>query len=181
MPSKNRPEDWNLFSPKAPRRGGPFTALGQVLLVLVVFSLLGAGGVYVTRYREQQTASVSATVTAFAPTREALINATAEVRTGQTATLEAATAQLAAEAIGSGAVTGNGELFGDPINREVVGQVVPGDQILFLEERLVGGVPWFRIRITEASAERSDGAAANDAEGWVEGIILSQPTPVAVP
>lgn len=181
MPSKNRPEDWNLFSPKAPRRGGPFTALGQILLILLVFSLLGAGGVYVTRYREQQTASVNATVTAMAPTREALINATAEIRTGQTATLEAATAQIVAEAIGTGTVTGNGELFGDPVNREVVGQVVPGDQILFLEERLVGGASWFRIRITEASAERGDGTAANGAEGWVESIILSEPTPIEEP
>lgn len=87
MPSKIRPGDWDrLFAPNAPRRGGPLRALVTTFITLILIVLIAVGGIYLTRYRAQQTASLIATATAIAPTVQARDTQTAAAATAATAT-----------------------------------------------------------------------------------------------
>ncbi len=85
--SKIHPGDWDrLFAPNGPRRGGPLRALVNVLLTIVTITLLGAGGAFAIKYRNDQNAARIATVTAVAPTLVAIQTQTAEAITNATAT-----------------------------------------------------------------------------------------------
>jgi hypothetical protein len=62
------------------------------------------------------------------------------------------------------------------VDDTVIGLIYPGDQVIFLEEQLVGGDSWFRIRVTDVAGDRSGGVGPGT-EGWASSILLSPPTP----
>ena len=189
MASKIRPDDWDrLFAPNAPRRGGPLAALAVVLLVGLLIGLLGAAGVLAVDYRNQQIAHAIATATAVAPTRAALLTATAQAEQQALATNTAlrtatAIAHQSTATLGIGVVTNGGNLRREPrvVADTVIGQIIAGDQVMFLEERMVGGETWFRIRLTNPVGNRGATAAPAGAEGWASATLLSQPTPMPTP
>lgn len=191
MPSKIRPTDWDrLFAPNAPRRGGPSRALANVLIALVIVVLLGAGTIYAVRFQAKRVADQIATATAIAPTLQALnAQATATVLSG-TATREAqrtATAIAgqppADAALGVGVVANGGNLRREPrvAPDTVIGLIWPGDEIAFLEESLVGGQSWFRIRVTKPATNRGGQGVEAGIDGWASASLLSPPTPVPTP
>jgi hypothetical protein len=190
VPSKIRPTDWDrLFAPNAPRRGGPLRALANVLIALVIVVLLGAGTIYAIRFQAKRVADQIATATAIAPTLQALnATATATILSG-TATREAqgtATAvarQPPATALGVGVVANGGNLRKEPrvAPDTVIGLIWPGDEIAFLEESLVGGQSWFRIRVTKPATNRGGQGVEAGTDGWASASLLSPPTPVPTP
>ncbi|NJO83114.1 MAG: SH3 domain-containing protein [Blastochloris sp.] len=183
MPSKIRPDDWDrLFAPNAPRRGGPLRVLLNLMLVVLILGLFGAGAVFARNFSQELTASRIATVTAVAPTIYALQTTTREAQLQRTATREAqsgatiiAQQTLVPAGIGVGVATSGGNLRSEPrvVPETVLGQIASGAQVTFLEERLVGGETWFRVRLATAS-----GTLAAGAEGWASATLLSRPTPV---
>ena len=195
MPSKIDPGDWDhLFAPNAPRRGGPLRALVNVLVLALVLILIGAGTIYAIRYRNQQYANAVATATVVAATVRPLQTQTAQAITQAeqraTATTEAqrtATVQAAhptpEPGIGVGAVVRGGNLRSEPRLEAatVIGLIWPGDQIIFLERRDVGGQAWYRIRVTKEAANRGGAGVPAGTAGWASGTLLSQPSPVATP
>jgi hypothetical protein len=184
VPSKIRPGDWDrLFAPNASRRGGPLRALMTMLITLVLIVVVAAGGLYLVRYRAQQTASLIATATAVAPTIQAretqtaaaVANATATRVAQRTATVVAAQPQI----LGVGTVTNGGNLRSEPrvAPETVLGLVWPGDEIAFLEQRDVDGQVWFRIRVTREAGNRGGQGVPATTEGWASATLLSQPAP----
>jgi hypothetical protein len=191
VPAKIRPGDWDrLFAPNAPRRGGPLRALVNVLLLFVVIALLGAGSVFAVGYRNQRIASQTATLEAVAPTL--IARATQTVSAATAAADARATARTATgvasrptpeSTLGSGLVTSGGNLRKEPrvAPDTVIGLLWAGDQVTFLEEQLVGGQSWFRVRLVTPATNRGGEGVGPGTVGWVSGTLLSQPTPVAQP
>ncbi|HEU4323018.1 MAG TPA: SH3 domain-containing protein [Roseiflexaceae bacterium] len=179
MSIKIRPEDWDyLFAPDAPRRGGPLRALVHVLVTLLVLGLLGGGASYALRLTEERAAANRAAATALAAT-------VYPIRTATALALAQATAQAAAAPtptptvpiLGVGTVQNGGNLRSEPrvAPETVQGQIWPGDQIEFLEESLVGGQSWFRIRVTAPATNRGGPGVEAGTVGWAAGSLLSAP------
>ncbi len=188
MPSKIRPGDWDrLFAPNAPRRGGPLRALVTTFITLILIVLIAVGGIYLTRYRAQQTASLIATATAIAPTVQARDTQTAAAATAATATRVAQrTATVVAaqpQPLGIGVVANGGNLRKEPriAPETVIGQIWTGDEITFLEQSDVDGQVWFRIRVTKAADNRGGQGVPVGTDGWASATLLSQPTPAPAP
>jgi hypothetical protein len=186
VPAKIHPGDWDrLFAPNAPRRGGPLRALVNVLITIIMITLLGVGGVFAIKYRNDQIASQIATATAIAPTialiqtqRAAEIaNATATRVASRTAT--AIAKQPTPEAlIGAGIVTSGGNLRREAPAGAVIGLLWEGDEVNLLQEQQVGGQTWFRIRLIKPAPNRGGDGVAAGTVGWASGSLLSPPTPV---
>jgi hypothetical protein len=186
VPSKIRPDDWDrLFAPNSPRRGGPLRALFNIMILVLALALFGAGAVFARNFSQELTEARIATATAIAPTIYVLQTTTREAQLQRTATREAGSAAttiarqtLVPAGIGVGVVTNGGNLRSEPrvVPETVIGQIASGAQVTFLEERLVGGETWFRIRLTAAS-----GSVAAGTEGWASSSLLSRPTPVPTP
>lgn len=191
MPAKIRPDDWDrLFAPDAPRRGGPLAALVHVLVALLLIGLLGAGGFYAWAVREQQLAvraAAIATATTVAATEGPAQTATAASIENATSVVETATVlaltPTAVEGLGVGVVISGGNLRSEPriADDTQIGLIWPGDQIVFLEELLVGGTSWFRIRVIAPAPDRAGEGVPADTEGWASGTLLSSPTPAPAP
>ncbi len=189
MPPTMRPDDWDrLFAPNAPRRGGPLRALANVLIALVLVGLMAGGGVFLINARNRQIASANATATAVAPTIAAYLTATAQTQTRveatraalRTATVTARTPQATAEvALGLGVVTRSGNIRSAPSldSQTIIGQVWAGDQVVFLEQRQVGDVTWFRVRLARPADNRGGAGVAPGTVGWASSVLLSPPTP----
>jgi hypothetical protein len=185
VPAKIHPGDWDrLFAPNAPRRGGPLRALVNVLITIIVITLLGAGGAFAIRYRNDQIASQIATATAIAPTRAAIQTQTADAIANATATRVASRTATAVAGqptpepmIGVGTVASGGNLRQEPPNGAVIGLIWPGDEITFLQEQQVGGQTWFRIRLVQPAANRGGEGVAAGTVGWASATLLSPPTP----
>ncbi|GAB4210559.1 MAG: SH3 domain-containing protein [Roseiflexaceae bacterium] len=179
MSIKIRPEDWDhLFAPDGPRRGGPLRALVHVLATLLVLGLLGAGATYALRLTEERVASQRATATAIAATVYPARTATALALAQATAQAAAVPTPTTIPILGVGTVQNGGNLRSEPrvAPETVLGQIWPGDQIEFLEESLVGGQSWFRIRVTTAAATRGGPGVDAGTIGWAAASLLSQPT-----
>lgn len=187
MPPRVDPRDWDrLFRRGVPPRGGPLRALGVLLIVGATLGLLGGGAIFALRFGVERTrlsnaATATAAVTVSA---QAMANATADAV--RTATAQAALAAVtptstpspAAVIIGRGSVVAGGNLRSEPVvvPETVIGQVCPGDQIDFLEERIIGeNARWFRITLTQLAADCTPERAPLGSEGWVSSLLLSQP------
>ncbi len=182
MASKIDPGDWDrLFAPNAPRRGGPLRALGTLLLIGLVLALVSVGATYAINLRERQVAASIATATSFAATN---VPAQTAAAIAETATFDARMAARTATAVakptpvpilGVGAVNRNGNLRREPrvAPETVIGQIWVGDQIEFLEQRDVGGQPWYRVRITRPAPSRGGEGVAAGTEGWASASLLS--------
>jgi hypothetical protein len=191
VPAKIRPGDWDrLFAPDAPRRGGPLRALVNLVLIFIAIALIGGGGVFAVDYRNQRIASQHATAQIVAPT---LIARATQTASAATAAADARVAARTATALagkptpesmlGSGVVTSGGNLRKEPrvAPDTVIGLLWAGDQVALLEEQLVAGQSWFRIRLVEPAPNRGGDGVAAGTTGWASGTLLSQPTPIAKP
>ena len=191
MPAKIRPGDWDrLFAPNAPRRGGPLRALLNLVLIFVTIGLIGAGSAFAVNYRNERIATQNATLEAVAPT---LIARATQTTTAATAAADARIAARTATALanqptaeatlGNGLVTSGGNLRKEPrvAPDTVIGLLWTGDQVTFLEEQLVGGQSWFRVRLVTPATNRGGEGVEPGTVGWVSGTLLSRPTPVAQP
>lgn len=183
MPSKARPEDWDiLFAPNAPRRGGPGRALVHVLTALLLLGLVSGGGVYAIRWNGQRIASANATATVVLATAFPLQTARAVTQTAvaaqASATAVARRQPTAVPELGVGSVLRGGNLRREPrvAPDTVLGLIYTGDAITFLEQRSVDGQPWFRIRVTRPADNRSGEGVPAGAEGWASATLLSPPT-----
>ncbi|RRR71713.1 MAG: SH3 domain-containing protein [Candidatus Viridilinea halotolerans] len=186
MPPRVDPRDWDrLFRPGAPKRGGPLRALINLVIVGAIFSLLGGGaifafsfGIETTRMNNAATATAAVTATA-----RAVAAATASVaNTATAAALALATPTPdptpTLEAIGMGSVTNGGNLRSEPVvaPETVIGQICPGDQFAFLEERLFGAdVRWYRIAILVTAEDCTPERVPVGTEGWASGLLLTPP------
>lgn len=186
MPPTISPNDWDrLFRSNAPRRGGPLRALANLLLIGAVIILLGGGSFIALRFgfaRAQQSAAQTAESS---QTRVAAVMAT------QTAQATAATAAAAPttlpatptagpeQRIGRSAVTAGGNLRSQPVlaPETVIGQICVGDQVDVLEQRDAGGGTWYRIRLTQATADCSAQRVTIGSLGWASSTLLAPVTP----
>lgn len=186
MPAKIDPNDWDrLFAPDAPRRGGPLQVLVNLLIIGAVFGILTYGALFVLERRTQQTAALIAAATSVAATTIPQQTATAQSATSTAVALTAAQTATAAalpagppEVLGTGTVVRGGNLRTEPrvAPETVVGLIWPGDQIQFLEPREVDGQFWYRIRITQAAADRPGAGVDTGTEGWASATLLSEVT-----
>lgn len=168
MPSKIRPDDWDrLFTPNAPRRGGPLRALGMTLAALVVLALLGIGGVFAANVREQRFAQAVATATSAAATAIPERTAAAQAELNATATLVAAraataTAQSQPPAL-TASVANGGNVREAPVSGTPLDQVRAGEVVQLLEKSADGS--WFKVTYTRAGQPAI--------VGWVSKTLLS--------
>lgn len=186
MPPINDPRDWErLFRPNAQRRGGPLRALGIVLLLGTVLIVVGGGGTFAVRYGLEQS-RINAALTAEAVgTQQAAIIATRTARSiAQTATtaalLLAETPTAEGPSLGRGTVVAGGNLRREPVvaDETVLGQICPGDELVFLEQTtLASGAVWYRIRLTALAADCTPQRMGLDSEGWASSTLLSAPSP----
>jgi hypothetical protein len=158
-----------------------------MLISLTLIVVVAAAGIYLTRYRAQQTASLIATATAIAPTIQARDTQTAAAATAGTATRVAQrTATVVAaqpQPLGVGVVANGGNLRREPriAPETVIGLLWSGDEITFLEQSDVGGQVWFRIRVTKVADNRGGEGVPVGTDGWASATLLSQPTPAPAP
>ena len=152
MPSKIRPDDWDrLFAPNAPRRGGPLRALVNILIVVVVIALLGAGTTYALNLRQERFAQAVASATAIAPTTAAIRTATALAQQQATATLVTARTATALAKLPTptqegtliATVANGGNVREAPINGRPLDQINAGETIQLLEMSKDGG--WLKV------------------------------------
>jgi hypothetical protein len=180
MPAKVRPEDWDAhFSVSATRRGGPLRALANVLLFGLGIALLGVGGFFGLRFRDQIQQAGVATATAqarAAATQAVLAQQTAEAREQALVPTATTVATIAPEpTLGDGEVRQGGNLRSEPrvVPETVIGLIYPGDKVVFLEEQTVDGTAWFRVRVTEPALSRAGQGVAPGTEGWASSLLLS--------
>lgn len=188
MPPHADPHDWDrLFRPKAPHRGGPVRALVNVLIAGAIIALLGgvaflAMGANATRTIASSTATAQAVETSNAAvitsnTAHALVatvTPTATVRRTATPTVLAEPAR-----IGRSSVVKGGNLRRQPVvsAETVVGQVCIGDLVDVLEENtLAGGARWYRIRVTQVTADCTAERVSVGSLGWASSALLAPPT-----
>jgi DNA-binding transcriptional regulator YdaS (Cro superfamily) len=187
MPPRVDPRDWDrLFRRGVPQRGGPLRALGVLLIVGATLGLLGGGAIFALRFGVERTRLNNAATATAAVTATAQAIASATEAAARTATAQAALAAVTptsvpeptAVIIGRGSVLAGGNLRSEPVvvPETVIGQVCPGDQIDFLEERVVGeNARWFRIVLTQLAADCTPERAPLGREGWVSSTLLSAP------
>jgi hypothetical protein len=171
VPSKIRPDDWDrLFAPNAPRRGGPLRALVNILIVVVVIALLGAGTTYLLNLRQERFAQAVASATAIAPTTAAIRTATALAQQQATATLVSARTATALaklptptqEGTLTATVANGGNVREAPINGRPLDQINAGETIQLLEKSKDGG--WFKVTYVRNGATIT---------GWVSRTLLA--------
>lgn len=189
MPPRADPRDWDrLFRPGAPKRGGPLRALSTLLIVGAAIGLLVGGAFFALRFGVERTRTSNATTATAAITATARAEATATAAVARTATAAAALAAVTSTSeptpapaiIGRGSVIGGGNLRREPVvaPETVIGQICPGDQVDFLEERTLGdGARWFRITITQVTADCTPERVSLGSQGWASGLLLSEPGP----
>ncbi len=184
LPAKVDPRDWDrLFRAGAPQRGGPLRVLANVLLFGTVLGLLGGAAFFGLRFgvdRLQQNAQATQVAV---ETQNSQTLATRTARALETVTAEAiaaATPVAPAETpIGSGAVLAGGNLRSEPVlgPETIIGQICPGDQIIFLEQRAVDAGSWYRIRVIQAAASCAANHVTVGSSGWASSTLLTPPTP----
>jgi SH3 domain-containing protein len=171
VPSKIRPDDWDrLFAPNAPRRGGPLRALVNILIVVVVIALLGAGTTYALNLRQERFAQAVASATAIAPTTAAIRTATALAQQQATATLVTARTATALaklptptqEGTLTATVANGGNVREAPINGRPLDQINAGETIQLLEKSKDGA--WFKVTYVRNGATIT---------GWVSRTLLT--------
>jgi hypothetical protein len=167
VPSKINPKDWdNLFTPNAPRRGGPLRALLNILATLILLALLGGVAVFLLNVREERTAQAIATATSFAATNIPLRTTTAQAELDTAATaMTARTASAAATptpAPLTASVTNGGNVRESPVSGQPLDQVQAGETVQLLEKNQ--GASWFKITYNR------NGQAIT---GWVSRTLLT--------
>jgi hypothetical protein len=194
MPLKADPRDWDrLFRPNAPRRGGPLRVFANVMMLLVVISILGVGGVFASR--QISVAQQAAAVTAEARATQASAAATAASATAaavalaNTATTEAlrTPTEVAPDAtsapvpsLGRSVVINGGNLRSEPVvvPETVIGQICANDEVEVLEDRTVeGGARWYLIRVTNAPVNCTAQRVSIGSSGWASSTLLAPVTP----
>jgi len=165
--SKINPNDWDrLFTPNAPRRGGPLRALLNVIGAMVLIALLSGGAVFLLNVRAERFAQAVATATSAAATALPLRTATAQAELGATATVVAArTATAVAQptpAPLTASVANGGNVREAPVNGRPLGQVSAGETVQLLEKNQDGS--WFKIAFTR------DGQSIT---GWISKTLLT--------
>lgn len=181
MSGKIRNDDWErLFGPHAPRRGGPLRVLANVLLAVVIIAALGAGTVFLLRYRDQQQVIARANATALAATMQPLATATTLAQT-QTAAAVIAAQTAAAQptavgGLGVSLISQGGNLRREPAiaDDNIIGLLWAGDEVALLEQRDIGGQVWYRVQVLTPAANRAGEGAAAGVEGWASALLLSQ-------
>lgn len=183
---KADPRDWDrLFHPRARRRGGPLTVFAILLLTGVLLVLL-SGTAYLALLRIGQARELAATQAVQATTAAANVfsqrTATAQAEaTATAAALAAATPTVAPEVlIGRSSVLNDANLRSEPVvsDETVIGQICAGDQVDVIEQRTVEtGDLWYRIRLTQASANCSPQRVSLGSIGWTSATLLSPPAP----
>jgi hypothetical protein len=171
VPSKIRPDDWDrLFAPNAPRRGGPLRALVNILIVVVVIALLGAGTTYALNLRQERFAQAVASATAIAPTTAAIRTATALAQQQATATLVTARTATALAKLPTptqegtliATVANGGNVREAPINGRPLDQINAGETIQLLEKSKDGG--WLKVTYVRNGTTIT---------GWVSRTLLT--------
>lgn len=166
MSSKIRPDDWDrLFTPNAPRRGGPLRTLANLVITAVVLALLGAGGVWAAGVREQRLVQAIATATASAATAIPQRTAAAQAELNATATLVAARTATAVAKQAVAELTANvfngGNVRAEPVSGTPIDQVKAGEIVRLLGKNQDS--TWFKISYTR------DGQAIT---GWISRTLL---------
>jgi hypothetical protein len=189
MPPRADPRDWDrLFRPGAPQRGGPLRALANLLIIGTTIGLLVGGAFFALRFGFERTRISNATTATAAIIATAQAETTATAAVARTATAAAALAAATPTSaptptpaiIGRGNVIGGGNLRREPVvsPETVIGQICPGDQVEFLEERAPGdGTRWFRITITQVADNCSPQRVTLGSQGWASELLLSEPGP----
>lgn len=186
MPPKASPNDWDrLFRPNAPRRGGPFRALANLLLVGTAVGILGGGAFFALRFGFQRAQQGAALTAERAATSNAQVLATRTAR-ALAATAPAATPVATAPAatippvIGQSSVVAGGNLRSQPVIADdtIIGQICVGDQVDLLEQTTAAdGALWYRIRLTTAAANCSPQRVSIGSVGWASSTLIAPPTP----
>lgn len=175
------PRDWDrLFRPNTPRRGGPLRVLANLLIVGAAFLLLGGGAAFAFQFGLQQV-QVSATATSQAvATQNAIVLATRTARALETS-LPASTAEVATPAptLPLGNIVTSGNLRSEPlvVPETVVGQICIGDTVDVLEEQIVGGSIWYRVRVTQTGPDCDPSRVPVSTEGWVSTLLVDIASP----
>jgi hypothetical protein len=86
-------------------------------------------------------------------------------------------------AIGAGAIVRGGNLRSEPrvADATIAGLVWAGDQIAFLERRVIDGLAWYRIRLIAPAAVRGGEGVAAGTTGWISSALLTRPAPTPTP
>jgi hypothetical protein len=162
-------------------------ALANILIVGTVVVLLGGGAYFGLRFgldrvREGNAATAQAVATSNA---KVIASRTARALEGTAvaATTVAATPASPAPlaSIGTGSVVAGGNLRSEPVvsPETVIGQICPGDQIDFLEQRSgADGSLWYHIRVTEVVGACTPQHVTMGSLGWASSTLLS---PLATP
>jgi hypothetical protein len=165
--SKIRPDDWDrLFTPNAPRRGGPLRVLLNLFITLIVIALLAVGVLFARNLREQRIAQALATATSAAATAIPERTAAAQAQLDATATLVAArtataVAQPAAPQL-TASVFNGGNVREAPVSGRPVDQLQAGQIVQLLEKSDDGS--WFKISYTRSGQTIT---------GWVSKTLLT--------
>jgi hypothetical protein len=184
VPAKVNPQDWDrLFRAGAPRRGGPLRVLANVLIFGTVLGLLAAGAFYGLRFGSEQIEQSALATQAAIETQNVLTLATRTSRALETVTAEAiaaATPTAAPEVIlGNGSVVAGGNLRNAPslAPETIIGQICPGDQVVFLEQREVEASLWYRIRVVQTGPNCAAQQVTVGSSGWASNTLLTSPAP----
>jgi hypothetical protein len=170
VPSKIRPDDWDrLFAPNAPRRGGPFRALVNIVIAVVVVALLSGGAVYAVGYREKRFEQAVVAATSAAATAHPQQTATAQAYAEATATLVAARTATAVAKLPTptpegallATVFNGGNVREAPVNGRPLDQINAGETVQLLEKTRDGG--WFKVTYARNGAPIT---------GWVSRTLL---------
>jgi hypothetical protein len=162
MSQKVHSSDWDrLFSPNAPRRRGPIALFITTCLVICFLGLVMLGSGFGARKYGEYVEARALTATPL----------WREYYAQQTATAQAQNVAAAPTTVPEtrASVVNGGNLRSEPriVPETVVGQVVPGDTLLLLEQRTVESGLWHRVRLVE-----SKGGLAVGTEGWISDTLL---------
>lgn len=172
MPAKIRPSDWDrYFSPRAPKRGGPMTVLIQLVILIGGLAGIAYGLDYGLGYADERKENATATAVAQG-------TATIEAQGNAAATAEALGATATAEIVNgvTGVVLTPANLRTEPrvADDTLIGQVAPGDALLFLGQRVgADGLVWYRVKTTSQTSPEGQPIGT---EGWISSTLVSEPS-----
>lgn len=126
-------------------------------------------------------ARVSASATASAiETSNAAVLATRTARALATPGASPVSGTPAPAILGRGTVLAGGNLRSEPriAPETVIGQICPGDEVEFLEQRTTANQDtWYRIRVTVSAGVCTPQRVSVGSQGWASATLLSPPQP----
>lgn len=162
MAQKTHSSDWDrLFNPNAPRRRGPIALFITVSLAICFLGVVMLGsGFGANKYGEYVEARA---LTATPLWKEYYAQQTATAQAQNITPVPTTPAETRAS------VVNGGNLRSEPrvAPETIVGQVVPGDVVVLLENSTVEGGIWHRVRVVEPK-----GAVPAGTEGWISELLL---------